>query len=152
MLSINKNYIIFIFFAICGCKKESIEKLFFKQPPEKRLYTLEGYSLENQYKIFRYGNDKIEPPILNLADPISLRGGDAVPFLYDQLKNHTDILTTRDVLLIFETMSRDNTYNVKNNKKIMDLLELRIAEMNDPEWKAICFEMLERIKNRESTK
>ena len=37
-------------------------------------------SLEDQYKIFRYGMDKREPPASWLAEPIAARGSSAIPF------------------------------------------------------------------------
>jgi hypothetical protein len=72
-------------FIVAGCRNHQVEHSFFDRPPEDRLERLRGYSLAEQYKIFRYGHDVKEPPVMELAGPIAERGASAVPFLVDQL-------------------------------------------------------------------
>jgi hypothetical protein len=57
--------------AVFSCQGQQLEQAFFNKPLGDRLQRLRGYSLEDQYKIFRYGNDVIEPPLMDLADPIA---------------------------------------------------------------------------------
>jgi hypothetical protein len=88
-----------------GCNHQHLEESFFDRPPEDRVERLRQYSLEDQYKIFRYGNDKIEPPLMELAEPIAEKGATAIQFLVTRLNLKTDDVTVRDVLLILETMA-----------------------------------------------
>lgn len=107
---------------------------------------LRQYSLEDQYKIFRYGNDVIHPPLTELADPIAERGAEAIPFLLRQLEQDDDELTTRDMLLIFRKMTYSKSYDVKSNSALMKLLSSRVEAIKDKRWQAICLEMLNSVK------
>ena len=140
--------VILLGIMVGSCAAQQLEKdFFFKQPPENRLERIRHYSLPDQYKIFRYGNDKIEPPVMELAGPIAEKGAAAVPFLMDQLKSSTDLLTVRDILLILKTMSRSKTYDVKGDTALMALLEAKISKIKDKEWQAFCHEGLQQIKD-----
>jgi hypothetical protein len=130
-----------------GCWRQSLEQSFFDKPSKGRLERIRQYSLEDQYKIFRYGNDRIEPPIMELADPIAEKGASAIVFLRAQLDPATDDRTIRDILLIFETMARARTYNVRSDTALMIDLTSKVAQMKDKEWRAICMKMLQRIKD-----
>jgi hypothetical protein len=100
------------FAAATGCSGKSLEQSFFEKRPHDRVERLRRYSLEEQYRIFRYGNDRIGPPIMELAKPLAERGDTAIPFLYAQLRRAADDQTLRDILLVFETMTRLRTYDL----------------------------------------
>lgn len=120
---------------------------FFHHSRGDRVQRMRQYSLEEQYKIFRYGNDRIEPPDLELANPIAQRGVSAIPFLLRQLKSSTDEFAVRDILLILRAMVRFKKYDVKRDATLMDVLEKRVSEMKDIGWQAFCREKLDNIKN-----
>jgi hypothetical protein len=132
--------------AAFACQSKTVEEKFFEQPFADRLQRLRQYSLQEQYKIFRFGNDKIEPPLMDLAEPISDRGNAAVPFLIGQLNANPDDLTVRDILLIFETMAKSRTYNVKEDGALMALLAAKIDGMRRQDWQHVCWDMLRAIK------
>lgn len=118
MQRMSKGMNIFITLALAclvalGCRGQNVEKAFFDKPAGDRVERLRQYSLGDQYKIFRYGNDRIEPPAMGLAIPIAERGASAVPFLIDQLKAGSDDVAVRDILLIFEMLEASGSYNVK---------------------------------------
>src|SRR5260370_42455364 len=115
---------------LLGCGNHQIEKDFFDKPPNTRIQRLRQYSIEDQYKIFRYGNDMIEPPLLELAAPIAERGAAAVPLLSRELNLRTSDITVRDILLICETMSTSGTYDVISDITMMTTLNSRDSEMN----------------------
>jgi hypothetical protein len=108
---------------------------------------LRQYSLDDQYRLFRYGNDRFEPPLTGLAKPIAERGQSAVPFLLEKLNPHADDLTVRDVLSLFEAMGSIKSYDVKSDARVMDRLRSRVSTMKDPEWKTVCSKMLGRIES-----
>ncbi len=131
----------------CNDQGSQLERNFFKQPRVDRVAKMRDYSLEDQYKLFRYGNDKIEPPQLELANPIAEKGASVIPFLTDQLKSSTGDFAVRDILLILRTMLRFRTYDVKRDAALMSVLETRISAMKNADWQAFCRGDLENIKN-----
>jgi hypothetical protein len=128
------------------CGGHDLEKAFFPGPSANRVERLREYSLPDQYKIFRYGNDQREPPAMELALPIAERGCAAVPFLTDQLKGSKDDVEVRDILLIFERMDSAGSYRVHADASLMKLLDSKVSAMKDQDWRATCTKMLQRIK------
>jgi hypothetical protein len=133
-------------FVGVACASQRLEYDFFRGNPADRVERMRHYALADQYRIFRYGNDHIEPPVIALARPIAERGSTAVPFLGEQLANSADDLTTRDLLQIFSTMVRLHTYNVRGDQGLMMQLETKVGQMRDPEWRRVAEHMLQRIK------
>lgn len=131
---------------LLGCEDHELEENFFKQPLANRVERLRSYPLADQYKIFRYGNDRKEPPFMDLADPIAEQGAKAVPFLLDQLNSESHDIAVRDILLIFETMATSKSYDVKSDSVLMNALSSKVSAMKDEEWKSICLKMLQRIR------
>src|ERR1700737_4146127 len=96
---------VFVFLCLLGCDSRRMERDFFRQSPETRLVRFRRYSLDDQYKIFRYGNDVVEPPVLGLANPIAERGPEVVPFLLAKLNSERDDTSIRDIMFIFSVMA-----------------------------------------------
>jgi hypothetical protein len=134
-------------FVAAGCPNHHLERDFFDKPPGDRVERLRQYMLADQYKIFRYGNDEIEPPDMELAEPIAERGAEAVPFLMDQLNANVDGIAVRDILLVFETMAYSGRYNVKANSGLMKVLTSKVSGMRDHGWQNFCLKMLQTIND-----
>ena len=136
--------------ALWGCSNHKFErKVVLGGPAATRLDRVRQYSLEDQYKIFRYGNDIVEPPLLDLAKPIAERGAAAVPFLLKQLNSKSDdeVMLTRDILLIFEDMALSKSYDVKADSLVMNTLSAKIATIKDKGWQDTCLKMFKRIEH-----
>lgn len=129
-----------------GCESHDLEKNFFKEPLGTRLERLRQYDLRDQYKIFRYGNDVIEPPLFDLANPIAEKGATAVPFLLRQLHSSDDV-ATRDILLIFQKMAYAKSYDVKSDSTVMNALTSRVSRVKEKGLKATCLEGLKNIQD-----
>ena len=123
-----------------------LERSFFREPAGATVERLRRYELPDQYKIFRYGIDRIEPPAFELADPIAERGPIAVPFLLEQLNGTPNDKTVNDVLLIFMAMARLKTYDVQRDLALMETLSSKISTMRDPFWKTEAMRSLENIR------
>ena len=134
-------------FLLPGCEDHELEENFFKQPPADRVERLRRYPLTDQYKIFRYGNDRKEPPFMDLAEPIAEKGATAVPFLVEQLNSESHDIAVRDILLIFATMASSKSYDVKSDSVLMSALSSKVSAMKDKDWKDICSKMLHRIRD-----
>jgi hypothetical protein len=133
--------------VLVACAGHKFERSFISQVPARdRVDRLRQYSLEDQYRIYRYGNDCIEPPLMDLAEPIAERGATAVPFLLAKLDLKADDMTVRDVLGIFHMMAYVKAYNVKADTLVMGALRARLSTMKDAEWKRICSKTLQSIE------
>lgn len=135
--------------ALLGCSSHKFErKVVLGGPAATRLDRVRQYSLEDQYRIFRYGNDIVEPPLLDLAKPIAERGASAVPFLLKQLNSKSDDedTVTRDVLLVFEDMTISGSYDATSDPTVMATLSAKIAAVKDKGWRDVCYRMFERMK------
>jgi hypothetical protein len=136
---------------LVGCANRRLEtEFFFKNPPATRVDRLRQYSLEDQYRLFRYGNDKFEPPLTGLAIPIAERGQAVVPFLLGKIDPEADDVTVRDVLLVFERMAATKSYDVKSDAAVMETLHSRVLAMKDAGWRVVCANMLRRIEANEN--
>ena len=133
--------------TLWGCVNHRFERhVVFDGPAATRLDRVRQYSLEDQYRVFRYGNDVVEPPLLGLARPIAERGATAIPFLIRQLNAEPDDTTVRDLLLILQEMMFSKSYDVKANAVLMGTLDTRVAAMKDKEWRSVCSKMLRSIR------
>ena len=132
---------------LLGCEDHALEKEFFRKPLNNRLERLRQYTLKEQFRIFRYGNDVVEPPLTDLAKPIAERGPDAVPFLLERLESEKDDLCVRDILLVLQNMRNLKTHDVSSDARLMSAVTSRVSRMKDADWRAICTKMLERLKS-----
>lgn len=133
--------------TIWGCVSYRFERhVVFGGPAATRVDRVRQYSLEDQYRIFRYGNDVVEPPMIDLAKPIAERGGAAIPFLLKQLDAHSDDTTLRDILAILYEMKFSKTYDVNADATLMEKLNIRVISMKDGEWRGICSRMLQSLR------
>jgi hypothetical protein len=124
-----------------------MEKDFFRQPLGTRIERLRQYPLEDQYKIYRYGNDVVHPPLTDLAIPIAERGEAVVPFLVTRLNAERDDFSVRDILLVLERMKSLKTFDARSDSAVMAALDLHVSQVKDKDWKAICLRMLQEIKD-----
>jgi|ERR1700678_4335814 hypothetical protein len=131
---------------IVACRSHKLEKeFFFNNPPATRVERMKQYSLGDQYRIFRYGSDKFEPPIMGLAKPIAEKGKTVIPFLLEKLRPQPDDITVRDVLTVFETMNTIRSYDVKSDRVVMDALRSSVSAMKDEGWRNVASQKLQRI-------
>ncbi len=105
------------------------------------------YSVEDQYKIYRFGHDKIEPPALYLAAPIAEKGAAVIPFLTEQLKADKDELAVRDILYLLERMQWLKAFDARKDASLMQLLDARVQAIKNKNIQYSSRDMLEHIKN-----
>ena len=131
-----------------ACQSREFEREFFNQPRADRLERARKLPLEQQYKVFRYGNEVIHPPMIELADPIAEQGSAAVPFLLDQLAVDRTDLAVRDVALVFSRMAQMKTYDVMSDARVMATLNERVDKMKDRDWRDVASKTLKSIRDR----
>jgi hypothetical protein len=115
------------------CNNQLEKDFFTKYSRHDRTVQLRQYSLDDQYKIFRYGMDKEEAPDSSLADPIAEKGASVLPFLIAKLNSRPDDLTVHDVLVIFWRMNYLKAFEVRQHTTLMHFLEDRVPKIKNPD-------------------
>ena len=128
------------------CNNQLEKNFFSKYSRHDRIVRLRQYSLEDQYKIFRYGNDKMQPRDWTLADPIAERGAPVIPFLTAKLNSSADDLTVYDVLIILWEMDRLKAFQPAQETTLMHFLEDRVPKIKNPHLQYRSRSLLDDIK------
>lgn len=136
----------FTLLLLIACKDQLEKDFFFKHSRADRIARLRQYSLEEQYKIFRYGNDKMQPRDWTLADPIAERGASVIPFLTAKLNSSADDLTVYDVLIILWEMDRLKTFQPARDTTLMHFLEDRVPKIKNPDLQYRSRSLLDDVK------
>lgn len=103
-------------------------------PEDQRDAEFLKQDFDTQYKIYIYGSQEIEPPVMGLAWVLAKQGGKIVQPLQAKLEAADDDFTIRDILLVFVAMSQLETYDVAGNKPLMQELLEKSGEIKDPSW------------------
>jgi hypothetical protein len=117
--------------------RQNVVDTFYERSLKERISTFPQYSFEDQYAIFLYGNQVQHPPAIYLTDPFAAQGKGIVLPLSDRLRDATDDLTIRDIVMVFSAMSRAKTYDVAGDGRLMTLLRWAAKRMKDSDWKAL---------------
>jgi DNA topoisomerase IA len=120
---------------------------FYAKSLKERISTFPRYSFDDQYAIYLFGNQVQHPPAIYLADPFAARGQSIVLALSDRLKAATYDLTIRDIVMVFSAMSRDKTYNVVGDERLMKLLRESAKRMKKSGWKQIVEKEISGLKD-----
>jgi hypothetical protein len=102
--------------------------------------------LEDQYRIFRYGNDHIRTSYDGAGRSNSRAGAAAIPFLVAQLGSKPNEITVHDTLEIFLEVALTKSYDVKPDAALMATLTSVVAGMKDQGWRDSCLKLIRYIK------
>jgi hypothetical protein len=127
---------------------KEVKQFFESTRPDERKLRMETYTLEDQYKIFLYGRQRVHPPLNELAEPIARRGREAIPFLLSRLEATKNDLDVLDIVYIFKKMVFLRTYDVKNDPAVITALNNRVSNMSSSAWKQMSLRNLEIIQTR----
>jgi hypothetical protein len=126
--------------------RQSTISNFFEKPTTTQVAKFRLYSIDDQYAIYLYGNQRLEPPAQYLAAPFGAEGRKVVCYLSQRLTRTSSDATIRDIILVFSRMSLERAYNVGKDVKLMQLLKTSLARIRDPGWKKIAEGMLASIR------
>ena len=145
MLKLVINYCLCLtLLLLFSCSGKSLESEFFKW--EDFDYSkLEGYSLEDQYKIFLYGNQEIHPALTELANPIAKRGKSALDYVLEKIRESNNDLDFRDSLVIFRAMEKGGYYSVCDDSFALAEIKANENKIKKLEWQKVYHEMFERL-------
>lgn len=128
--------------APTACLSEPVERQFFKGDIPSRIERLEAFPLDQQWNIFRYGNQVIHPPATSLALPIAKRGKPAVVYILGQLEQSENDLDFRDSLVVFQTMQWGNHYDVCGDDAAIQAIRDNQQKIRHPDWRAVYGQLL----------
>ena len=130
---------------IISCNGKSVESKFFYEETNRvsRISKLESLPLVEQYKIFKYGNQKIHPAQKSLAGPIAKQGKSALDYVLQQIRNSENDLDFRDSMIIFREIEKKGYYQVCKDQRAIQEIRENENKIQHKDWRAIYHEMLE---------
>ena len=140
-----------ILFFMLGCascyfnaRPSKVVTRFFSLSKVERIRQFKGYSLEEQFEIYSFGNRIVHPPATYLAVPFAERGVEIIPFLKKKLEVEKDEAGIRDILLVLSKVAQLNIYDFKKDFELTELLKRKVDSMKGI-WKDIAIEFLAEI-------
>jgi hypothetical protein len=121
-------------------------------PEKQRNAEFEKYDLDTQYRIYIYGSQQIEPPMIGLAWPLAREGGRIVQPLAAKLESADHDLTIRDIVFVFRVMNDLGTYDVAGDKSLMNKLREKVSAIKDPSWRIVTQDTLLAIQEKSPKK
>ncbi|UVT16494.1 MAG: hypothetical protein H8K04_02705 [Nitrospira sp.] len=132
----------FIWFLTADCSAQDIGAQFFAEGFESRIERLEKYPLDQQYKIFLYGNQIVHPPLTGLALPRAKRGQPALEFILEKLDHSRNDLDFRDSLVVFQHMQWGGYYNICGDTVAMNKIKANEDKIRNADWRGVYNQML----------
>ena len=141
---VTKFSLCLIILLLISCNHESMESEFFDWETfdYDKLY---NYSLEDQFKIFLYGNQKIHPSMTGLAIPIAKRGKPALDYVLNQIRESNNDLDFRDSLEIFRAMEKGGYYSVCSDSPALKEIKANENKIKHLGWREIYHNMLQNL-------
>jgi hypothetical protein len=124
-----------------------LTEYFYGKPLKERVAQFVAADLEKQYAIYICGNQYLEPPAMYLAKPFAREGSSAVGFLKTKLSQASDDGTIRDLVLVFEEMSKQRTYDVAGDGDLMGVIAASVGRVKDADWRQACERSLGEIRS-----
>lgn len=128
-----------------ACLGGPSEEQFFKGAIKTRLERMEGYPLDQQYRIYLYGNQVIHPPATGLAIPLAKKGKPALDFILNELHGSKNDLDFRDSLVVIQTMQWGGYYDVCGDATAMDAIRKNQGKIRNPAWRKVYGQMLDDV-------
>lgn len=145
-----RHCIAWMLFAVvtssCQASEHATAKDFLRMPPRERDRAILEYSPEQQVDLYLKVVLGQHPPDLGLADAIASNGSKIVPALTERLVADDRDVAKMHLLDVFLRMKQLEYYPVAEDDKTMALLQQQVAMMEDPQWKEISSNMLEKIR------
>lgn len=138
-------FCVMVMLTASACLGKSLEEQFFQGDIETRLERLEAYPLDQQYRIFRYGNQVIHPPSTGLAVPLAKKGKPALDFILTKLDDSKNDLDFRDSMVVIQVMQWGGYYDVCGDAAAMHAVRENRKKIRSPEWRQVYDQMLHEV-------
>lgn len=137
-----KGLLLCLVLFLPACFASDITSEFFAGDISSRVERLEKYPLDQQYKIFSYGNQVIHPPATGLAMPLAKRGKPALDYILNELDHSENDLDFRDSMVVFQMMQWGGHYNVCADTVAINKIRGNENKIHDAGWKDVYSQML----------
>ena len=131
--------------VVLSCRADDQAEAFFSGDASSRIDRLDRLPMDQQWKIFKYGNQVRHPPATVLASPIAKRGKVAVYYILDDLNGSESDLDYRDALVIFQTVQWGGYYNVCGDGTALERIQRNETRIADKSWKTVYAQMFNEL-------
>lgn len=132
-------------FGLAGCSAGPLERDFFRGDIPTRNQRLAGYPMEQQWRIYLYGNQVIHPPATGLAEVLARRGEPMLRFILKSLESTENDLDYRDSMVVFQMMQWGGHYGICSDRTILSRIRSNQDRIGDPRWRQVYAEMLKEL-------
>lgn len=131
--------------ALTGCNAQPVERDFFRGDIPTRNQRLGSYSMEEQWRIYLYGNQVVHPPATGLAEVLARRGEPMLRFILKSLESTKNDLDYRDAMVVFQTMQWRGDYAICADEEVMSKIKSNRDKIGNPNWRRVYGEMLKEL-------
>jgi hypothetical protein len=133
--------------ALCGgCADTQLEQNFFDKEYDQAGSRFQHYSIPDQIRIYLYGMQSVTPPTPVLSRVIAGHGQAAIPHILSRLSRSPTDQNVRDLVVVFEAMQRQATYNVAQDAPLLKRLYRYANGMTNKIWRGHTISKLDQIK------
>ncbi|TBR36727.1 MULTISPECIES: hypothetical protein [Dyella] len=143
--------VMFLCMGLIGCagqRELKNDRDFFKQSVIEQIRSYPRHSVDEQLKLYFYGNQRRHPPATYLADCFALNGLHGVERIRVTLSGPLDDLTTRDIVALLSAMEATGQYNVRDDHELMNVAVKHVEGMGDPNWREVAQSDLDSIRHK----
>jgi hypothetical protein len=108
---------------------------FVRLPLGEQLAQFDSHSVPEQYDIYLCGTQVVHPPLIHLAQPFAKDGKAAVGFLRRRLAEANNDATIRDIVVVFNEMQTQGTYDVAMDAVLMQTIQASASRIKDAGWR-----------------
>ena len=135
--------------VLLGClpaeSSDDVRSFLAKTIPEQRA-SIAMYPADKQIDLYLAAMHAQHPPDLGLADHVAASGAVLVPVLIRHLSIEESDLSKLLLVDVLYRMQMLGYYSVRTDPATMAALEVHVAKMKDPQWKAMAEERVEAIR------
>jgi hypothetical protein len=106
-----------------------------------------NYTIEEQYELYKFGNQVVHPPAIYLASVFAQQGAVIVPYIKGVLVTEEDEVSIRDIVLIFSELAQIKLYDFSKDSELMKLLTQKVYNMKGI-WKDNALSELSEIQKQ----
>lgn len=128
--------------ALTGYSAQTLERTFFQGEISTRNQRLAGYSMEEQWRIFLYGNQVIHPPATGLAEVLARQGEPMLKLILKSLESTKSDLDYRDSMVVFQMMQWHGDYAICASADVLARIKSNQGRIGSSDWRRVYGEML----------
>ncbi|CAN7321001.1 hypothetical protein LJR118_001773 [Acidovorax sp. LjRoot118] len=124
--------VLFLMLVLVGCNfkvEREADLRFFRIKTNEQILQFRSYSIDEQYRLMRVGNENVHPPQIHLINEFAKNGEPAVALLVARLKISDEDLEVRDIIAVLDEMNNSRVYIASSHPALMSLARERVGAM-----------------------